>query len=143
MTNSPNPEATTGASARQLLGMKGASETSNIWKIRLQLMKPVTWIPLIWGVICGAAASGNYHWRLGDVLAAVACMVMSGPLLAGFTQTINDYYDREIDAINEPYRPIPSGAIPLWQVKAQSASTAPCRAVTPFCHGASVAVTLM
>lgn len=26
-------------------------------------------------------------------------------------QTINDWYDREIDAINEPYRPIPSGAI--------------------------------
>lgn len=25
-------------------------------------------------------------------------------------QTINDWYDREIDAINEPYRPIPSGA---------------------------------
>lgn len=24
---------------------------------------------------------------------------------------MNDYYDREIDAINEPYRPIPSGAI--------------------------------
>ena len=24
---------------------------------------------------------------------------------------INDYYDREIDAINEPYRPIPSGKI--------------------------------
>jgi chlorophyll synthase len=46
-------------------------------------------------------------------------MLMSGPLLAGYTQTINDYYDREIDAINEPYRPIPSGAIPLWQVKAQ------------------------
>jgi chlorophyll/bacteriochlorophyll a synthase len=44
---------------------------------------------------------------------------MSGPLLAGYTQTLNDYYDREIDAINEPYRPIPSGAIPLGQVKAQ------------------------
>ena len=119
MTNSPNPEASAGASARQLLGMKGAAESSNIWKIRLQLMKPVTWIPLIWGVICGAAASGDFHWRLGDVLASIACMVMSGPLLAGYTQTINDYYDREIDAINEPYRPIPSGAIPLAQVKAQ------------------------
>ena len=105
--------------ARQLLGMKGAETTSSIWKIRLQLMKPVTWIPLIWGVICGAAASGNYQWRLDHVLAAFACMLMSGPLLTGYTQTINDYYDREIDAINEPYRPIPSGAIPLWQVKAQ------------------------
>jgi len=38
-------------------------------------------------------------------------MTMSGPLLTGFTQTINDYYDKEIDAINEPYRPIPSGTV--------------------------------
>nr|GMC67038.1 chlorophyll synthase, chloroplastic [Ipomoea batatas] len=38
-------------------------------------------------------------------------MLMSGPFLTGYTQTINDWYDREIDAINEPYRPIPSGAI--------------------------------
>ena len=119
MSNSPNPEAASGAGARQLLGMKGASGTSSIWKIRLQLMKPVTWIPLIWGVLCGAAASGNFHWSFSEVGASIACMLMSGPLLAGYTQTLNDYYDREIDAINEPYRPIPSGAIPLGQVKAQ------------------------
>jgi chlorophyll synthase len=108
-----------GGAARQLLGMKGASGTTSPWKLRLQLMKPVTWIPLIWGVLCGAAASGHYEWRPSHVLAALACMVMSGPLLAGYTQTINDYYDREIDAINEPYRPIPSGAISLPQVRLQ------------------------
>ncbi len=105
--------------AKQLLGIKGASETNNIWKLRLQLMKPITWIPLLWGVICGAAASGNFQWQFSNVLASLACMVMSGPLLAGYTQTINDYYDREIDAINEPNRPIPSGAISLIQVKLQ------------------------
>ncbi len=104
---------------RQLLGIKGGSETTNIWKLRLQLMKPITWIPLLWGVICGAAASGNYHWSISNVLASIACMIMSGPLLAGYTQTINDYYDKEIDAINEPNRPIPSGAISLIQVKIQ------------------------
>ena len=38
---------------------------------------------------------------------------------AGFTQTINDWYDKEIDAINEPYRPIPSGAISEGEVIAQ------------------------
>jgi len=119
VSNSPNPEAPSGGGARQLLGMKGASGSQNIWKLRLQLMKPVTWIPLIWGVICGAAASGRFQWTFQDNLASLACMVMSGPLLAGFTQTINDYYDRDIDAINEPYRPIPSGAIALWQVKVQ------------------------
>ena len=105
--------------ARQLLGIKGGSETTNIWKLRLQLMKPITWIPLLWGVICGAAASGNYHWELSNFLASISCMFMSGPLLTGYTQTINDYFDREIDAINEPNRPIPSGAISLFQVKLQ------------------------
>lgn len=109
-----------GGKTRQLLGMKGAEggETS-IWKIRLQLMKPVTWIPLMWGVLCGAASSGHYTWTIPNVLAAIACMIMSGPMLAGYTQTINDFYDRDIDAINEPYRPIPSGAISLPQVVIQ------------------------
>ena len=106
--------------ARQLLGMKGAqSGETSIWKIRLQLMKPITWIPLIWGVVCGAVSSGGFTWSLENVLIAAACMLMSGPLLAGYTQTINDFYDREIDAINEPYRPIPSGAISIPQVTTQ------------------------
>ena len=50
---------------------------------------------------------------------SLLCMAMSGPLLTGYTQTINDYYDREIDAINEPNRPIPSGdteAVSVWTV---------------------------
>ena len=105
--------------ARQLLGIKGGSETTNIWKLRLQLMKPITWIPLLWGVICGAAASGHFKWTIPDVFASIACMIMSGPMLTGYTQTINDYFDREIDAINEPNRPIPSGAISIFQVKLQ------------------------
>jgi chlorophyll synthase len=108
------------AKTRQLLGMKGAAEgESSIWKIRLQLMKPITWIPLIWGVVCGAASSGEYSWSVENVAKAGACMLLAGPLLTGYTQTINDFYDREIDAINEPYRPIPSGLISVPQVVTQ------------------------
>ena len=127
----PNEEASDGSGdVRQLLGLKGASETTDIWKIRLQLTKPVTWIPLIWGVMCGAAASGNYHWiwnpfdpndrdvvlGLTDAAKGLVAMILAGPFLTGYTQTINDWYDREIDAINEPYRPIPSGAISEGEV---------------------------
>ena len=116
----PTPAEDSGSKARQMLGMKGAaSGETNIWKIRLQLMKPITWIPLIWGVVCGAASSGHYEWTLENFLKSALCMLMSGPLLTGYTQTINDYYDREIDAINEPYRPIPSGAISIPQVVTQ------------------------
>jgi len=130
----PNEQASDGSGdVRQLLGVKGASETQEKWKIRLQLTKPVTWIPLVWGVMCGAAASGNYHWMwnpfdvndrdvlLGatDALKGFVAMILAGPFLTGYTQTINDWYDREIDAINEPYRPIPSGAISEGEVIAQ------------------------
>uniref|UniRef100_A0A7S2R4N2 Chlorophyll synthase n=1 Tax=Rhizochromulina marina TaxID=1034831 RepID=A0A7S2R4N2_9STRA len=90
---------------------------------------------MIWGVACGAAASGNYHavWNLfgdapttdsvgvvvGDTFKALGAMFLAGPLLTGYTQTINDWYDRELDAVNEPYRPIPSGAISEGEVQAQ------------------------
>jgi len=135
-----NAEAEDGsAGLRQLLGLKGASSGDMSapfnWKIRLQLMKPATWVPLIWGVACGAAASGNYHaiWNLFgdapttdsaglvfvDTIKAVCAMVLAGPLMCGFTQTINDWYDRDLDAINEPYRPIPSGAISETEVYQQ------------------------
>lgn len=114
------PEDDRSGKARQLLGMKGAAagETS-IWKLRLQLMKPITWIPLMWGVICGAASSGGYTWTLENVLIAAACMLLSGPVLTGYTQTLNELYDRDIDAINEPYRPIPSGAVTIPQATVQ------------------------
>jgi len=130
----PNVEAEDGsAGVRQLLGVKGASAETDIWKIRLQLTKPVTWIPLVWGVMCGAAASGNYHWMwnpfdpndrdvmlgLTDASKGFVAMILAGPFLTGYTQTINDWYDREIDAINEPYRPIPSGRISEGEVMFQ------------------------
>ena len=130
----PNQQVKDGsADFRQLLGVRGAASTTELWKIRLQLTKPVTWIPLVWGVMCGAAASGNYHWiwnpfdendrnvllGLEDAAKGLTAMILAGPFLTGYTQTINDWYDRDIDAINEPNRPIPSGAISEDQVIAQ------------------------
>jgi chlorophyll/bacteriochlorophyll a synthase len=97
---------------RQLLGIKGGTETDEKWKLQLQLMKPVTWIPLIWGVACGAAASGNYTWNdPSDIAKGVVCMLLAGPLLTGFTQVWNDVCDVEMDRVNEPNRPIPSGRV--------------------------------
>ena len=72
------------------------------------------------GVGCGAAASGHYQWNNPEQIAQLLlCMVMSGPFLTGYTQTINDWYDRDIDAINEPNRPIPSGRITSNEVIVQ------------------------
>jgi len=51
-------------------------------------------------------------------VAVLTGMVLAGPVVCGMSQAANDWCDRHVDAINEPNRPIPSGAIPgrwgLW-----------------------------
>ncbi len=42
----------------------------------------------------------------------VAGIVLAGPLLCATSQAANDWFDRHVDAINEPQRPIPSGRLP-------------------------------
>lgn len=79
----------------------------------LAFLKPITWIPVIWSFACGAVASGKFGWaNLGDGLFWLG-ILLTGPMATGTCQMLNDYFDRDIDAINEPTRPIPSGAISL------------------------------
>jgi len=109
-------EPNSGGGLQQLLGMKGAADSSEepLWKIRLQLCKPVTWPPLIFGVIAGVCAAGTFDWFSAsgfEYFKVFLCVLLSGPVLVGYTQTLNDWYDKDLDAINEPYRPIPSGRI--------------------------------
>ena len=64
----------------------------------------------MWAFACGAISSGlSITDRWGLVLAGMA---LSGPLVCGTSQAVNDWFDRHVDAINEPNRPIPSGRIP-------------------------------
>ncbi|MDN3567558.1 chlorophyll synthase ChlG [Paeniroseomonas aquatica] len=76
----------------------------------LELLKPITWFAPMWAFSCGVVSSGlggNGRWTL-----IVAGLLLTGPLVCGTSQAINDWYDRHVDAINEPNRPIPSGRIP-------------------------------
>ena len=41
----------------------------------------------------------------------IAGVLLTGPLVCGTSQAVNDWFDRDVDAINEPGRPIPSGRI--------------------------------
>ncbi|HEX8375156.1 MAG TPA: chlorophyll synthase ChlG, partial [Geminicoccaceae bacterium] len=47
--------------------------------------------------------------RWAQVLTGV---LLAGPLVCGTSQAVNDWFDRHVDAINEPNRPIPSGRVP-------------------------------
>jgi chlorophyll synthase len=76
----------------------------------LELLKPVTWFAPMWAFVCGVVSSGAaIDGRWGLVLLGV---LLCGPLVCATSQAANDWYDRHVDAINEPGRPIPSGRIP-------------------------------
>jgi chlorophyll synthase len=80
------------------------------WRAALELLKPITWFPPMWAFGCGVISATAVHaapwWFLA--LGVVLC----GPLVCGTSQAVNDWFDREVDAFNEPSRPIPSGRIP-------------------------------
>jgi chlorophyll synthase len=80
------------------------------------LMKPITWFGPMWAFLCGSIASGATQWGWADIGRILLGMVLAGPILCGISQVMNDYYDREVDAINEPYRLIPSGRVSIQQV---------------------------
>jgi chlorophyll/bacteriochlorophyll a synthase len=76
----------------------------------VELLKPITWFPPMWAFGCGAVSSGqSVSGRWPTIVAGIA---LSGPLVCAASQAINDWFDRHVDAINEPNRPIPSGRIP-------------------------------
>jgi chlorophyll synthase len=73
------------------------------------LLKPITWFPPMWAFGCGVVSSGlpsGQRWY-----AIAAGVLLAGPLVCGTSQAVNDWFDRHVDAINEPSRPIPSGRI--------------------------------
>jgi chlorophyll synthase len=76
----------------------------------LELLKPITWFPPMWAFGCGVVSGGwpaQGRWQV-----VVAGIVLAGPMVCATSQAVNDWYDRHVDAINEPGRPIPSGRIP-------------------------------
>jgi chlorophyll/bacteriochlorophyll a synthase len=76
----------------------------------LELLKPVTWFPPMWAFACGVVSSGEPI--LAHAPAVLLGLALAGPLVCAMSQAINDWHDREVDAINEPHRPIPSGRMP-------------------------------
>jgi chlorophyll synthase len=76
----------------------------------LTLVKPHTWFPPIWAYLCGAVSAGV--WPAGQWWTVVLGMILAGPVVCGMSQAANDWCDRHVDAVNEPWRPIPSGRIP-------------------------------
>lgn len=79
------------------------------WRDVVELLKPITWFPPMWAFLCGVISSGvSVEGRWPFLLAG---LMLTGPLVCGTSQAVNDWFDRHVDAINEPLRPIPSGRV--------------------------------
>lgn len=80
-------------------------------KAHLELLDPITWVGVLQGIVCGAIASGQMKFKIEHLGEFALLALLFGPLGTGFSQSVNDYYDRDLDRINEPTRPIPSGRV--------------------------------
>ncbi|OED29661.1 UbiA family prenyltransferase [Methanosphaera sp. WGK6] len=70
----------------------------------IEILRPGNAIMALIAVLLMAIVGHVYNWEI--ILGAITVFIATG---AG--NTINDYYDYEIDKINKPQRPLPSGRI--------------------------------
>jgi geranylgeranylglycerol-phosphate geranylgeranyltransferase len=74
-----------------------------------RLMRPINCLMMGFAVIVGAALASPHN--LSVFWQNLVYGFVTGFMLTGASMSFNDYYDREIDAINEPKRPVPSGLV--------------------------------
>ncbi len=74
-----------------------------------KLMRPINCVIMGFAVFVGVILAGENITTI--VWSNVVFGFLTGFTLCAAAMAINDYYDRKIDAINEPTRPIPSGLI--------------------------------
>ena len=98
---------------KPFLQERRSSEPLSKAALVVRFLKPITWIPVIWSFLCGAVSSGAFGWREAGGMKFLLALLLTGPLATGTCQMLNDYFDRDLDEINEPSRPIPGGAITL------------------------------
>ncbi|MEO0819132.1 MAG: chlorophyll synthase ChlG [Pseudomonadota bacterium] len=112
----------------------------------LELLKPITWFPPMWAFGCGVVSSGvSVAERWPEFLGGV---ILAGPVVCAMSQAANDWYDRHVDAVNEPHRPIPSGRIPgtwgFWIAVAWTLAGLALGAVLgPWAFGATVVACIL
>jgi 4-hydroxybenzoate polyprenyltransferase len=81
----------------------------------LELLRPANVVTAVADVLAGYAVAGRGNGRaLPWLLTATVCLYAGGVVL-------NDFFDRELDAVERPERPIPSGRVPAARAAALGA----------------------
>lgn len=75
----------------------------------LRILRPVNSVMMGFSILVGVVLVGGLSSNIP--LERLLFAFLTGFTLTGGAMAINDYFDREIDAVNEPSRPIPSGDV--------------------------------
>ena len=84
----------------------------------LQLMRPANILTAIADILLGLAAAGSISpefWAIGDgsTWSSAGWLILATVGLYGGGVVLNDVFDAELDSVERPERPIPSGRISL------------------------------
>ena len=86
-------------------------------QLYVDLARPFTLLPPALGVVSGAVTAWGAHGTRDAVSVATFLPVLWGALMAAVlnsaSNAINQIYDLEMDRVNKPRRPLPSGALSL------------------------------
>jgi chlorophyll/bacteriochlorophyll a synthase len=84
------------------------------WRLYIELGRPFTLVAPALGMLSGAASAIGAHpresWRWALLLYPAIGALMAAVLNAG-NNALNQIYDLEIDRVNKPKRPLPSGRL--------------------------------
>lgn len=80
----------------------------------IRLVRPVNGLMMGFAVIVGASSVLANPLSI-EIALNLFFGFLTAFLLSGASMAINDYCDREIDMVNEPQRPIPSGLVKPWE----------------------------
>jgi 4-hydroxybenzoate polyprenyltransferase len=84
-------------------------------KIYSEFARPFTLLPPALGVLSGAVTAWGAHHTKAPVTVALVLPVLFGTLMAAMlnasNNAVNQIYDLDIDRVNKPGRPLPSGRL--------------------------------
>lgn len=95
------------------LGIRNAEFGTTSWRAYLQLLRLPNVFTALADVLLGfliTQESAGDGWLLGALSATSACLYLAG-------MALNDVFDRDVDAMERPERPIPSGRVSLRAAK--------------------------
>ena len=101
----------------------------------LELLRPANVVTAVADVLAGYAVAGRANGpALPWLLAATVCLYAGGVVL-------NDFFDRELDAVERPERPIPSGRVPASRAAVLGAALL-AAGIVAAAHGPSAAAAI-